>query len=572
MMIIPTVKKPHPDELLYSYICRLADMNSLPVTAFVTNYAGGKTYRSGDLPVDVREEFLSIYGNMHSEMLGCMKNLYLQLSTYRFESMVMTSGRQTAYINNVFRPKDGLNVPTNRLFTVIRICPECMKEDAERYGKPYIHRSHQLSGVCTCHKHGCRLLSYHGKAGHEYDFRMEDYGEVPAKASEESLTAYTGYVQALSDACLDADIRSVKGAVFRKLKSLGYQGTGGYAVFSRDFSAWEHSALSPVTDMDHFLKVKMVNACGCSMEEIIPVLMFLYPDAVELIQQLQGHEAVLEEYTCPVCGREYCQTPAAHRDGWGCPYCESGMSVQERYARLVNTMGRGMYQPLEEFRSIDEEMLMCHTTCGKDIRIKPREFLFEEQRCSCEHAISFDAAKEEVESHDGFKLISFSGTDKPARIYHEQCGQEFTCRYRKFLQYPECRECNPPSMTAALYRKRVKALVGNEYTVVRGFKDQHTKVAIRHNKCRCVQEYKPSAFLDGQRCRKCGKLLKHKDLEKMLETYSNGRYIITEYGRNLCTVKDTKTENLIRLSSKKIVQEIQRPTPSPILPPDEKHH
>lgn len=62
-------------------------------------------------------------------------------------------------------------------------------------------------------------------------------------------------------------------------------------------------------------------------------------------------------------------------------------------------------------------------------------------------------------------------------------------------------------MTTELYTERVYDLVGDDYTVLSEFVDQRTKIAIKHNKCGGIQEYKPSAFLDGQRCNACNSLI-----------------------------------------------------------------
>lgn len=40
-----------------------------------------------------------------------------------------------------------------------RLCFECLLQDREYFGTPYIHRSHQIPGVNVCWRHGCRLLS-----------------------------------------------------------------------------------------------------------------------------------------------------------------------------------------------------------------------------------------------------------------------------------------------------------------------------------------------------------------------------------------------------------------------------
>lgn len=39
----------------------------------------------------------------------------------------------------------------------LRYCPQCVKEDREKYGETYWHRKHQIYGVDVCSVHGCRL-------------------------------------------------------------------------------------------------------------------------------------------------------------------------------------------------------------------------------------------------------------------------------------------------------------------------------------------------------------------------------------------------------------------------------
>ncbi|HFJ9423019.1 TPA: TnsD family transposase [Bacillus paranthracis] len=49
----------------------------------------------------------------------------------------------------------GNNIPTlNRL----RFCPVCIRDDEEKFGEPYWHRSHQIIGVDVCHIHNVTLL------------------------------------------------------------------------------------------------------------------------------------------------------------------------------------------------------------------------------------------------------------------------------------------------------------------------------------------------------------------------------------------------------------------------------
>ncbi|TCV81068.1 TniQ family protein [Sulfurirhabdus autotrophica] len=40
----------------------------------------------------------------------------------------------------------------------LQCCPLCIQEEQNEMGFAYWHRSHQLHGVATCHKHGCDLI------------------------------------------------------------------------------------------------------------------------------------------------------------------------------------------------------------------------------------------------------------------------------------------------------------------------------------------------------------------------------------------------------------------------------
>lgn len=42
----------------------------------------------------------------------------------------------------------------------INYCPICSREEFDKYGEAYIHRTHQVQGVLVCEKHGCLLKSY----------------------------------------------------------------------------------------------------------------------------------------------------------------------------------------------------------------------------------------------------------------------------------------------------------------------------------------------------------------------------------------------------------------------------
>lgn len=565
MSIMPVMIKPFPDELLYSWVHRLASANLLTFTVFSEAFLGAKSEKQGSVNLDVRFEFRELYQNMYLYH-DTMDKMYLELTTFQFESMVMTPGQQSRYINRVFRRDDALNPPISALIQNIKICSKCVEEDRKKFGQPYLHRAHQLSGVCSCHRHGIKLSAYCGRKGHECEFNENDYQEMVSDISLDSLQAYTDYAQALFEAQLSTDAYLIKEAVFDRINECNYSVSDNYRSLEKDFAGWRYKDLWNDCDMPSFLKVKMISAKYLTMEETLPILMFLYPNVTQLVNKLERPDPLIERFTCNKCGKEYCATPVSVSEGWGCPYCEEIVSEQARFRHLIETIGKGRYETLADFKSMDVPVRFLHKECGKKLTIKPRAFLFEGARCQCVSIVTEATARKLVEAVPGFTLIKYTNTNEPVIIRHEECGREFSCKYHKFLNFPGCRVCNPPYMTAEIYEERVRNLVGDEYTIIKGFTSQKEKVILKHNTCGCEQAYKPSVFLDGQRCKKCGSILPHRELESMLNDYSSGQYVITEYGRNVCTVMDTETGKTLQMAPMKIAQEITRKTPSPLLP------
>lgn len=53
------------------------------------------------------------------------------------------------------------------------------------------------------------------------------------------------------------------------------------------------------------------------------------------------------------------------------------------------------------------------------------------------------------------------------------------------------------------FKKEVYDLVGGEYVFMEPYINSHTKIKVKHNKCRRVYEVQPNAFLHGSRCPYC---------------------------------------------------------------------
>lgn len=223
--------------------------------------------------------------------------MFLSLSTFSFESLFMTEGQQTKYINYVCRRVDELNPPANCLFDKVRLCPECMKEDMNKYGEAYLHRSHHLYGVC--------------------------------------------------------------------------------------------------------------------------------PDVNEVIKILSKNLPTLNTYHCDICGNDYCITSSAINNGWNCIYCDENNSIQERYEKLIEKTGEGLYKPISKFEALNKYVITNHTICGEDIEIIPRRFLFENARCKCERIVTLSEVRDTIEKDGEYELISFISGSQPIRVKRKECRHEF---------------------------------------------------------------------------------------------------------------------------------------------------
>lgn len=233
MPVIPVYINPYPDELIYSWIHRLAKENGLSITTFANAYLNKFNSKIGALKYDIRYGLLCL--NESFFIQKDLKEMFLSMSIFPFEAMFLSVGQQTRYINNVFRKPDPLNASINNMIKEIHICPQCIENDIEMFGEPYIHRAHHLSGVCTCHKHKTPLYKYTGIKGHECEYDLSHYTELEIKdlAMENE---YTDYAQALFNSNTNCNVTDLKHLIYNKLRELGHKKIR-YEVFISAFNA-----------------------------------------------------------------------------------------------------------------------------------------------------------------------------------------------------------------------------------------------------------------------------------------------------------------------------------------------
>lgn len=493
MGYIPIIKQHYPDELLYSWFYRLADINGLLIKDFSNAFLGTANANIGSLRIDIRKEYSSFYENMYVK--PDVVELFLSTNTFLFDSAFMTEGQQARVIYNTFRKQDKLNRSINGLIKTINICPECMNEDIERFGEPYIHRCHNLSGVETCYKHHCMLKSFVGIKGHACDFAAEDYKEIQTNRTISSNNAYSEYVCSILQSNVFTNLKIMKEILADKISEIGYE-----KIFS-DAKTWKYRDLIDY-DIEKFLRFKRISSKWISATEFIPIFMLLYPDVRYLLSVIKerSEDCVIREYQCPNCGKTFVSTAYAFENLFGCPHCDKDKSEQEIFKEILDKNG---YELKSEFESLDKHLSMRHKKCGRIFLIKPRAFLYENIGCICETQITFEEAKRQVEKTNKFQLLEFKNADSSCKIHAKECGHTFNVRYRKFLKAPQCRVCYPKTMTTDLLAERIKRKTNGEYALVGDFVDQDTKIKILHTVCGKITEYWPRYYHNGAKCPFC---------------------------------------------------------------------
>ncbi len=459
MGIVPIVLKPFPDELLFSWIIRLAEINGLKVYDFVKAYFSNVKYRSTNkLPFDIREGFLNFCRalNLNKEE----DDLYLSLSTFSYECLGLKEAMQTRVLNNIFYPVDKINTKVNPFFSTLNICPDCIDEDTRNYGRAYYHRAHQLSGIYKCYKHGTVLRKCEGS--------VIDINNISSIEYKESKEDYSKFAYDLLNANLNTNVDEIVSLCEK-----------------------------------HNIKTSKKRFYGSSTKDILPELYTLCKGDIGTLKPLLAdNSSIIKKFKCDSCDSNYFGTSFSYSIGCRCPVCVKKDDIQDRFKNMITLAGNKEYEVLSKFESMNKKVLLKHS-CGQEVKVTPRGFLYEGIRCECKNVIKFDRAKRNVEDSGGFKLIEFTKANEPITVKSLSCGHVFKTRYHKFIKYKGCRICCPSTMDDYAFEYRVDNISNGDFKFIGPYRGYSTKTKFIHNKCKTIFEATPKYFLEYKVCPYC---------------------------------------------------------------------
>lgn len=149
----------YPDEVLISYLNRLAKANSMTLLELLDHFLYSREKKHCHITsFDIRYN-LNVLRNIDIEYLFIHSTLYPLYQYYRTKWQLRNICDHALHTNNYSM----LLGQPNGSFNKLRLCPACALEELEKYGEYYYHRSHQVKSVHVCHKHGTALKEINSK-------------------------------------------------------------------------------------------------------------------------------------------------------------------------------------------------------------------------------------------------------------------------------------------------------------------------------------------------------------------------------------------------------------------------
>lgn len=210
------------------------------------------------------------------------------------------------------------------------------------------------------------------------------------------------------------------------------------------------------------------------------------------------------------CGYIYAVEPNSFLCGSRCPKCAGlAKKTNKEFQAKVKDLVNDEYTFLEKYINARTKIKVKHNKCGYIYDVVPDSFL-RGSRCPkcCGHLKKTDKEfKAEVKALVGDEytfLNSYKNNRTKMKVRHNKCGYTYSVIPDNFLRGQRCPKCHGNiKKTDKQFKEEIKALVGGEYAFLGSYKNSKTKIRVIHNKCNTTYYVTPDHFLRGNRCPKC---------------------------------------------------------------------
>ncbi len=484
--MIPVYRNPHDDEHIYGWLANLAFLNGMDVRQFMNTYAGGQKWEGAPD---------SVSGIVYLESRPDTMKLIYRNTLFPAIAPFMSEVQQASVLNHLLYGGQGHIYHT---VTKMKVCPDCMAQDAEKGILPYYRVWHQLGEVHTCAVHGTRLLIL-VKTGPLEDksiikSAVTDEGSEDDFISKQILNLYRNPV--------DTSLEKWRYRLPKRMRRLGRE-----ALIRNSREEW-------------FRESK--------------------------------HQKIIERIPCAVCGRTF----IGHTYMVGrynvCPSCRIRLGKDGTERQILSLR--------KDYRI--EHGIVIHSVCGQELRkrLSPSVFIWTGVECSClKKSGSLDIHKKKFDDTD-FTVIGYERNNKGSRVVrirHNVCEHDFTVKPNYFKERRFCRVC---ALDAYRFKRVVKAMTGEEYEILNSPSSLggiDSTVSFRHRTCGTEFSNRAKNFLEGQRCPFCSPRLGAENVINLLNgTCDLNGYALEADGMYIrITFPDGRVE---RMRCVKALQEITR--------------
>ena len=234
------------------------------------------------------------------------------------------------------------------------------------------------------------------------------------------------------------------------------------------------------------------------------------------------------------CGNIYEVTPSKFLSGRRCPYCAGFIKKTDtQFQQTISSLVGDEYTFLDKYINSTKKLRVKHNKCGNVYEVAPNNFL---QGNRCPYCFGTTKKTDIQFQHEVHILVGneYTFLDKyvnnktKLRVKHNKCGNTYEVKPTNFLFGKRCPYCSTKdkSKTDIQFQHEINFLVGNEYTFLDKYVNNHTKLRVKHNKCGNIYEVTPNSFTQGNRCPYCNNIPKGETIiTKLLDTFNtNYRY------------------------------------------------
>lgn len=210
---------------------------------------------------------------------------------------------------------------------------------------------------------------------------------------------------------------------------------------------------------------------------------------------------------CPNCSKGFCKR-----------------KTHEDFSAEVFEYGKGEYEILSPYQNNNTYIKMKHLPCGHVYDVRPKKFSEGRRcpKCSSRKAKPENKFKEEVEriGKGEYELLSpYLNHKAHVVMRHTACGQEYKVRPTNFLQGSRCLHCfGTPAKTHEEFLKEVEDIGGGRYELLSKYTLSREYVKMKHLDCGHEYKVRASQFSSGVRCSKCISSKGEKLIENLLKT------------------------------------------------------